>query len=347
MKKIIKLPLLVTLTGLLQACIITEPISHTEMGATENGAFTADGRLFVIGENSDKESWIFEITKNTDGSYAHTQYVKGTTDGTVNGGISNATVGDDCRFAGLTAKDSLLYAACINESGLLNLGAEDISLFQVNTELNQELIKTGRMTDSNFTQQDSEDAFDPNWFMANGMAIDDAGHLYISNSKASLSPNRDAISQVSITDNGNSNFLDFSHKTWISGSEFFPNGVQIEGDTLYYAGGSDIIKAKINTDFSASKTKVHFDGSDLAIIDDFAIHDGYIAYAKVSVPGSIVILEPAEFNKTASFYFSVPMAVIPSSIVYQSDTPAGESLFDEGDLLVTSFFNGGLFRVEF
>jgi hypothetical protein len=347
MKKIIKLPLLVTLTGLLQACIITEPVSHTDIGATENSAFTADGRLFVIGENSDKESWIFEITKNTDGSYAHNQYVKGTTDGTVSGILSNEAVGDDCRFAGLTAKGSLLYAACIKENGFLNLGAEVISIYQVNTELNHELIKTGYMTDSNFTQQDSEDAFDPNWFMANGMAIDDTGHLYVSNSKASLAPNRDAISQVSIIDNGNSSFLDFSHKTWISGGEFFPNGVQIEGDTLYYAGGSDIIKAKINSDYSASETRVHFNGADLAIIDDFAIHGGYIAYAKVSVPGSIVVLKPAEFNKTARFYFSVPMAVIPSSIVYQSNTPVGEPLFNEGDLLVTSFFSGGLYRVEF
>jgi len=68
MKKLIKLPVLVTLVSLLQACIITEPVLKTDMGATENSAFTADGRLFVIGENPDKESWIFEITKNTDGS---------------------------------------------------------------------------------------------------------------------------------------------------------------------------------------------------------------------------------------------------------------------------------------
>ena len=141
--------------------------------------------------------------------------------------------------------------------------------------------------------------------------------------------------------------MDFSHKTWISGGEVFPNGVQIEEYTLYYAGGSDIIKAKINSDYSASETKVHFDGADLAIIDDFAVQGGYIAYAKVSAPGAIVVLKPADFNQIARFYFSVPMAVIPSSIVYQSDTHAGEPLFNEGDLLVTSFFSGGLYRIAF
>jgi hypothetical protein len=347
MNKIIKLPLLVTLTGLLQACIITEPVSHAEVKATENIAFTSDGRLFVVGENTSKESWIFEIDKKSDGSYSHTPYVKGTIGGTVDGGIDAPALGADCRFGGLTAKGAQLYAACIQSGGFLGLGAEAVSLFKVDTTANSELIKTGTMTDSNFIQADNESPFDPNWFMANGMAVDDQGRLYISNTKASLAPNRDAISQVEITENGDTSFLDFNHRTWISGNEFLPNGVQIEGDTLYYAGGSDILKTKINNDGSASDIKLHFNGADLATIDDFAINDGYIAYSKVSVPGAVVILNPAAFDRTARHHSSIPMSVIPSSIAYQRVYPNGNTLFAEGDLLVTSFFSGGLFRIEF
>ncbi|QUM76698.1 hypothetical protein HWV00_10910 [Moritella sp. 24] len=347
MNKITKLSLIVVIMGLLQACDITEPVSNKELKATENSAFTTDGRLFVVGENRKRESWIFEIIKNSDGSYAHIPYVKGTVDGTELGGINDKPEGEECRFAGLTASDSLLYAACIQTGGFLGLNTEAVSLFQVETTLNSERIKTGHMTDSNFIYGDGEESFDPNWFMANGMAVDSEGHIYISNSKAVLAPNRDSISQVTITDNGDSRFLDFNHKTWISGHELFPNGVQIEGDTLYYTSGSNILKVKINADFSASDVNVHYKGTNLAMIDDFAIHEGYIAYSKISVPGSVVILTPAEFEDEAKRYAAIPMAVIPSSVVYQSNLPEGNPLFDEGSLLVTSFLSGGLYRIEF
>lgn len=342
----LKFPLIISLASLIQGCIITEPVSHNEIKATENSAFTTDGRLFVVGENTDSESWIFEINKQADGSYQALEFIQGTLDGTRDGHLDSAPSGEDCRFAGLTSQGDTLYAACVREGGLLNLSTEAISLFQVNTQAGNEFIKTGRMSDSNFLQKDNEIAFNPNWFMANGMAVDNEGHIYITNSKASLASNRDAISQVTITDSGNSSFLDFNHQTWLSSNEFFPNGVQIEGDTLYYAGGSDIHKVKITEDASAGEKRRHFDGANLAVIDDFAINEGYIAYAKVSAPGSVIILKPADFDETADYYSTIPMSVIPSSIVYQKDLPAGTSLFTPGSLLVTSFFSGGLYQIE-
>ena len=347
MNTTIKLPLILGLVSLLQACIITNPISSDGFKATENSAYTADGRLFVIGENNNDESWIFEILKNGDGSYSPSPFVKGTQDGTQNGYPNSATAGADCTFAGLTAKGTKLYAACAKSSGLFGLGAESISLYQVETTPGQVFIKTGRMEDSNFLQQDHEKAFDPNWFFANGMAVDAAGHVYISNTKASLANNRDAISQVTITDTGHSNFLDFKHQTWLTSNKFLPNGVQIEDDVLYYAAGSDIWKVRIQNDFSAGEPRTHFDGSALATIDDFAIEQGYIAYSKVSAPGSVVVLKPASFDYQAKHLTTVIMPVIPSSIAYQKDLPGNNELFEPGRLLVTSFFSGGLYQIEF
>lgn len=343
----LKLPMVAGLAALLQGCIITNPLSSDNFKATENAAYTSDGRLFVIGENNQAQSWIFEIKKNTDGSYRPAPFVKGTQDGTRNGFPNDATVGAECTFAGLTAKGTKLYAACAKSGGLFGLGAESITLYQVETKPGQVFIKTGRMEDSNFLQQDHEKAFDPNWFFANGMAVDSAGHVYITNSKASLASNRDAISQVTITDSGNSNFLDFKHKTWLTGNEFFPNGVQIEGNTLYYAAGSDIDKVRIKSDYSAGEVRTHFDGSNLATIDDFAIEQGYIAYSKISAPGSVVVLKPASFTSTAKHLTTVIMPVIPSSIVYQKDMPGDSELFAPNSLLVTSIFSGGLYQIEF
>lgn len=345
MNKIIKLPLIFGLISLLQACIITEPVKNDNFKATENGTYTSDGRLFIIGEDNAKNSYIFEVTKDSNGNYSPSPFVKGTQDGTRYGYLNDPTVGSSCTFAGLTSQGSKLFAACSKSSGLFGLGAESITLYQVETKSGQEFIKTGRMEDSNFLQRNNEKAFDPNWFFANGMAVDEAGHVYISNSKASLAGNRDAISQVTITDNGHSNYLSFQHKTWLNGNKFFPNGIQIEDNILYYSAGTDIIKVAINNDYSAGSVRLHFDSATL--IDDFAIEQGYIAYANISAPGSVVILKPASFYSTARHLRTVIMPVIPSDIIYQKNVNGDTPLFKEGSLLVTSFFSGGLYQISF
>jgi hypothetical protein len=133
----------------------------------------------------------------------------------------------------------------------------------------------------------------------------------------------------------------------MTGDEFFPNGVQIEGNILYYAAGSDIWKIRFKSDYSAGVRQLHYNGSALATIDDFAIEQGYIAYSKVSAPGSVEILKPALLNDEAKHLTTVIMPVIPSSIVYQKDLPGNNELFEPGSLLVTSFFSGGLYQIEF
>lgn len=342
-----KIPCILGLAGLLQACIVTEPISNQNLKASENMTYTSEGRLFVIGENEDKKSYIFEVNKDPSGHYSTSEFVEGTQDGTKYGHPNDQKMGAACTFAGLTSQGSKLFAACAKSSGLFGLGAESITLYQVETKAGQEFIKTGRMEDSNFLQQNHEKAFDPNWFFANGMAVDANGHVYISNSKASISANKDAISQVTISDTGASTFLDFKHQTWLTGSEFFPNGVQIEGSTLYYAAGSDILKTNIQSDHAAGEVRVHYDGANLATIDDFTIEQGYIAYAKVSAPGSIELLKPASFNHRAKHFKTILMPVIPSSIAYQKSYPGSSPLFKEGSILSTSFFSGGLYQVTF
>lgn len=63
--------------------------------------------------------------------------------------------------------------------------------------------------------------------------------------------------------------------------------------------------------------RVYFEGSDLATIDDIAIEQGYIAYAKVSVTGVVVFLKPVSFYGTAQHSTTVVMPVVSSDIVYQ------------------------------
>lgn len=85
-----------------------------------------------------------------------------------------------------------------------------------------------------------------------------------------------------------------SHQIWIKGAVFFPNDVPIEGYVLYYAEGSGTLKTRTEAHGKVSEVPLNFNGSNhLAMIDDFALEQGYIAYEKMPAAGSVVIVELA------------------------------------------------------
>ena len=346
MNNILKTSSLLLSGVLLQGCIITEPISHHDMKATENSTFTADGRFFVIGKNTADESWVFEVVKDAQGNYSQIEYLKATQEGTIDGTLSGATEGEDCVMGGLTSKHNTLYAVCGNF-----LSSAAITVFEVSTEVGQERVRTGHMTADNFEPLETGDSYLGFTFFANGMEFDDAGHLYLSNSSSILSTNATVIAQLSFDASPNATSdpteLSFTHQPWLkngdSGSDFFPNGIQIEDDILYYATKNEIRKVRMNADYSAGEWTTHYRG---LMTDDFDLHDGYIALATVSFPGAMLLLPPGDFDERVKPIYSVPLATIPSSVSYQHNNPSGDTLFEKGSFIVTSFFGGGIYQID-
>jgi len=342
MSKFLKLSGLILGAAILQGCIVTETISDSDMKATENSTFTDDGRFFVIGKNSSDESWIFEVVKDSQGNHSQIEYVKATTEGTVDGSLTGATEGEDCTLGGLTSSNNTLYAACGDF-----LSSTDITLFEVNTEVGIERVRTGRMSSDNFLPLDPSDTYHSAFFFANGMEVDDAGHVYLSNSQAFLLTDATVISQVVISATSDPSELTFTHQPWLKtgdqGSDFFPNGIRIEDSVLYYATQNEIRKVRMNADYSAGEMATHYRG---LMTDDFDLHDGYIALATVSLPGAMIVLPPGDFDEMVKPIYAVPLAKIPSSVSYQHNNPAGDTVFKNGSFIVTSFFGGGIYEVR-
>lgn len=353
MTKLAKITAIIFSCLLLQACILQKTIIKKDvLEMTENSAFTEDGRFFVIGVDTQTgDSAIFQIKKNWFGQYYKSEYVKG----------EIASINKDCVMGGLTSKGNTLYAVCGVPFELLNhdvpFVVKDVYLFEVDATPNAKKVRVGKIGQENYTSRNGE-PFNPGAFFANGMAVDDDGDIYISNSAAILLGNKTAIEKVTIegTEANNASNLILSHTPWIVSGDYsgdvFPNGVQIEGDVLYYVSQDEIRKVRINDDGSPGEQRIHYkglliDGYKNHLIDDFEIWNGYIAFASTIISKSVVILPPADFEEEkVKPIETINVDYYPSSVRFQPEGEYSNPLFRKNALLVTSFFGGGLYELS-
>jgi hypothetical protein len=315
--------------------------------------FTSDGRYWIIGTRAqgrgDAGSWIVEVTRTSDNSYATTNYVAGTLEGTSDGTTHGTPVGEPCQFGGMTVFKTRLYAACVKTD------FTRASLFEVD-------VATGTVRTEYFTTCNAEPSLAPCSYVSfypNGMAADAAGRIYLSNTAAHLDlasaipairvEGSRTLTQVVVNGVADSpQRLSFTHRDWFSTDilrdGLVPNGIQIEGNVLYYAAGSNINRIDLREDGSAGAASVHYAGPALSVIDDFAVRDGRMLIAR-AIPPALVAVDRAPAFGTARELgtHDMPLDAIPSSIAYQADLPVGNPLFPAGSLLVTSFFGGGLY----
>ncbi len=336
----------VFLTGallLLQACTgqVTTVVSSDDIKRTENSAYTSEGRYFFIGEKPGNGSWIFEMTKNPQtGEYTPTPLVKGSYDGTDNFMIGGSPRGSACIFNSLAAKGTKLYAVC---SDKLQIWSK-VSLFEVDTAQHTRTVRVGRITKDNRVGSVS---FSPHSLFANGLAVDDAGDLYLSNSQYGSLTHKNAIIRIDIDEANSYRSLVLSHSDLFEGQAYqaglFPNGVQIEGDTLYFATSNEIRKLTLQrsgSDVTPVNAHAIYRG---ALIDDFDIEQGYIA-ATFIAPGKIAILPPSENGERVSPLVDFDVPFSPSSVRLQ---PAVDNpLFPENTFVITSQFQGGLYLLN-
>ena len=331
---------------------LTQVLPPSELETSERGAFTSAGRFYVIGtraaDRSDAGSWIVEITRRSDGGYAATNYVAGTLEGTVEGAVGSAPAGDACLFSGMTVRGMSLYAACYAPDGRA-------ALLEVNTDT--DTVRAGYFSSCNAEPASSPCTYPA--FYPNGMAVDAAGNVYLSNMISHIYPSGDTIA-ISVEGQGSlvqarldpaasgPGKLSFTHRTWFSADiladGFTPNGIQIEGSVLYYAAGANINRVDIRPDGSAGAAALHYRGPALSYIDDFAVHDGQMVLGR-TLPPALVALDRAPAFDTAPELGTYAMATdaIPSSVNYQADVPTGNPLFPLGSVAVTCFFGGGLY----
>jgi hypothetical protein len=334
------------------ACSFAEVVPPDELTQTERGVFSASGRYLVVGVRpegrADAGGWLVEIKKDTAGDYQSENLVAAHLEGTVDGTFSGTPAGDACFFSGMAVRGELVYAACV---------ADDLRSSLLQIDLVTRRVRAGYFSTCN--GEPSGASCEPTLHYPNGMAIDAAGRVYVSDSIAHVTEiageligetvGSHTLTQISVdplASQGNS--LVFRHRPWLDhdilGDGFAPNGVQIEGDVLYYVAGSNINKVRIRADGSAGELRVHYQGPLLGILDDFAIHNGQIVLARVITP-ALVALAAAPFTGQAKELrsYDVPLSAVPSSVAYQPENPALGRIFPKDALVVTSFFGGGLY----
>jgi hypothetical protein len=329
---------------------IMQVIPSTDLETTERGAFTSDGRFWLIGTRAearaDAGSWIAEVTK-TDSQYTAANVVAGTLEGTSDGTIGGTPAGDPCFFSGMTVFGTRLYAGCVA------LDATRVSFFEVDTAART--VRTEYFTTCN--QEPAKMPCENVLFYPNGMAADAAGRLYLGNSISHILlaaiptltfEGSRTLTQVVIEPPGSDPArLKFKHRDWFSSNLFTetaPNGVQIEDNVLYYAGGTNINRVDLHADGTPGAASVHYAGPPFSVIDDFVVHEGRMLIARAFTPALVAIDRAPPFGTAPEIATrDMPLDQIPSSLTYQADVPAGNSLFPPGSLVMTSFFGGGLY----
>lgn len=283
-------------------------LTEGQIPHTENGAFTDNGRFFVASAVNGGN--IYEITTDGAGNYDATPVVDAT---------------NNCMFTGLTGTGNTIYATCqsTSETYLYRLQVSDTGLDVI------------YKTISGLTQ-------------SNGMAVDANGDIYISDSGAkSLYSSKSPIIKVVVTDE---NTFEFDAADWLDKSYVikFPNGIQIEGDTMYYADHYKVRTVKINSDGTAGVVNDFYTTTTANLIDDLAITPDYIAISEIkyptstsgsSVTGHVILLD----KETGDVVQQIAADKIyePSSIIYDRD-----GIFGEESLFVTDYFKSGLYEIK-
>lgn len=276
---------------------------------TENGTFTDSGRLFVA--STDYGESIYEITQNSDGSFNAIPAIQGP---------------DDCRYTGLTSSGNTLYAACQTASS-------DTYLMQI------KVSEDGLSTISKKLPN--------NPALANGMAVGPDGSIYISDSQNAFSMTKTApIFKVVVTDDET---FDFTVEDWLGTEHIikFPNGVQIEGDTMYFADHYKVRTIKIEEN-GPGAVEDFYTTTSANMIDDLTITPDYIAISEIKYPASTsgsnvtghVILLDKETGDVVQ-QIAADKIYEPSSIIYDRD-----GIFGEESLFVTDYFKSGLYEIK-
>lgn len=277
--------------SLLQGCVVDQVIDGTEvngepnptttLGWSENGAYAKQGRFFIVGGQVPiyfNQSSIFEVVKNDDSGYENISIV----DGEING--------NQCYFGGLTSKANKLYSACVQMAFVELPGFPQPLFLPVANKLY--VVDLDQPTDSE--DYITTTLLQTPLLSSNGMAVDNNGDLYISNSMsfmANLSgiPGVPAIVKVSLGDT-------ITETPWLTADQggMSPNGLQHQNGSLYLASGNSLTKIQIQEDGTAGEVTPVYMADPAILIDDFDIKNNIIAASQIKtiIPDIVLMLYP-------------------------------------------------------
>ncbi len=340
----------------LSGCNEIPVIDSSVLPSTENAVFTDEGRLFVVGGN-----FLYEIIKQSDETF-------------------NAEILLDCvvekgpcSFGGLTVDGNVLYAACSVKA------SEAVEGIDSSPDSVKEQLNLAKESDFNLSMLilnlfgfsapaatllyriDTTDTTDPEIshvplysdneiFHGNGMAVDDYGDIYITNSLA-LVKEEPSVIKISVE---NTDLFTISKQAWMAESHgIYPNGIQIEGNIVYYTGGNNLYSIKINDDEerSAGDPNQLYTTPFLNLIDDFAVLPDRVVVTQFSFLGllspdtaqgsKLVMLSKQEGQVQSDILNQIYLksGFIPSSVAHVKG-----DIFEKNAIFVTSFFTGALYK---
>lgn len=286
-------------------------ITPAVISASENGAFTEDGRFFLVGGEG-----IYEITGGPDKFDAE---------------LFVPTPG--CLFGGITSRGARLYAPCTHEDTFKG------ELFVYEPGRAEPLVGHAPIASKNNTHFNGS-GFGPDGalYMSNSLAVGTGDAAVV----------RFEILQEEPLKFEQSDFIAGSKQGDApdEGAGNFPNGVRFAGDTMYFVRGVDIVKAPLPRAKPDAPLELVYSAKPLLPdIDDFDIGDGRMWICEFSslrvlgLPGDS-FLTVTDLDGNVEFQLDLPF-VASSAIV------AGDSLFGPASILITSVFSGGLYRVTF
>ena len=325
------------------------PNPNTTLAWSEGGAFTPDGKLYVIGGDQpftygpagvivNGKSSIYEVRKNANGSYSNVAIVEGNVGGRT------------CYFGGLTAVRHVLYATCTNISELMPASV----LYRVDT----------RKALTDVTRVASTPLMTPA-FQPNGIAVDWRGDLYIANSASFVAtmvygvPNVPAVVKVRIADPVAFRITETGWLPALLGG-FAPNGAAISGNTLYLPSLNVIYRVPILLNGSAGMPSIVYQAPKTNMFDAVTVLPGNkLAVPEITNPDPTLVqtvypgTPPATALTTqltlidATTGQFVDKAPFPAHARPSSITVSQGTLFPYGSAVVTDAIGaGGLYLVQ-
>lgn len=291
---------------------------------TENAVFLNNGRYFVAGS-----AGIHEVKKEPD---ARPQCWKDTAKGlTVCTVLPPQLQGDVCLYTGMTTDGERLYAACTvaGASPLDVLIPPKAALVRVSPAGDDYDVTVSYLAE-------------PTWY--NGMAMLGTGTLLASRSASGALTNvpGPAIDRIDIVD---ANALAIRVRPWLSASPSYlmPNGIVVDDGYAYFIGGQNLFRIRIRSDGSAGTPVLLHQTAPNHVFDDLTVAGEYLAVAEIAILNGLGVNSITLVRKAGSLFARrIPTGMIQMSSLAVDPGTIGAT----GDLIATSFFQGGIHRFD-